>query len=294
MQGLFRTHYDNLQVSRTAPPEVITAAYRVLSRRYHPDMNGGNADAERIMRIVNASYAVLSDPRKRREHDQWIRDLEQRLSSAAETEKRTAQSQRPQGPVANHLSRFLVFYVLAGVVALGIYVESNPSPSKSGLPAYDPSPSVGISDSTSNGGSTTPVFQRPAKAPNGSAWPSTASYVRGYPLARADGLSKLTIDNSSNSSDMFVKLVALDPEKTLPIRHAFIPAFGSFTMNDIRAGQYDVRYMDMSDGSLSRSEEFRLEEISEPGGVRFSVTKMTLYKIANGNMQTYALNPSEF
>lgn len=38
------THYDNLKVARIAPPEVIRAAYRTLSQKYHPDKNPGNAE----------------------------------------------------------------------------------------------------------------------------------------------------------------------------------------------------------------------------------------------------------
>ena len=56
------THYDNLKVARNAPPEVIRAAYKILSQRYHPDRNPGNPEAARIMRIINASYDVLCDP----------------------------------------------------------------------------------------------------------------------------------------------------------------------------------------------------------------------------------------
>ncbi|MCD0280706.1 DnaJ domain-containing protein [Xanthomonas melonis] len=67
----FRTHYDNLKVSRDAPPEVIRAAYKTLSQKYHPDRNG-SPDAERIMRILNQAYGVLSDPDQRAEHDAWI------------------------------------------------------------------------------------------------------------------------------------------------------------------------------------------------------------------------------
>lgn len=51
-----RTHYDNLKVARNAPPDVIRAAYRALSQRFHPDKNLGNTEAARIMAIINASY----------------------------------------------------------------------------------------------------------------------------------------------------------------------------------------------------------------------------------------------
>lgn len=66
------THYDNLKVSRGAPAEVIRAAYRALAQKYHPDRNSGDAEAVRIMKAINASYEVLSDPGKRHEHDKWI------------------------------------------------------------------------------------------------------------------------------------------------------------------------------------------------------------------------------
>jgi len=50
------THYDNLKVARDAPPEVIRAAYKTLSQKFHPDRNSGNAEAARIMAILNTSY----------------------------------------------------------------------------------------------------------------------------------------------------------------------------------------------------------------------------------------------
>jgi DnaJ domain len=66
------THYDNLKVSRQAPQEVIRAAYKALSQKYHPDKNPGDEKAARIMAIVNSAYNVLSDPVRRKEHDEWI------------------------------------------------------------------------------------------------------------------------------------------------------------------------------------------------------------------------------
>lgn len=72
-----RTHYDNLQIARTASDAVVRSAYRVLSQQHHPDKNlNDRANAERRMKIINEAYAVLSDPVKRREHDQWIMQME--------------------------------------------------------------------------------------------------------------------------------------------------------------------------------------------------------------------------
>ncbi|MFY7835777.1 MAG: hypothetical protein ACOVQ0_05800 [Novosphingobium sp.] len=91
-----------------------------------------------------------------------------------------------------------------------------------------------------------------------------------------------------------MKLVAIDASVSRPVRHIFIPASGSFTISGLKAGDYDVRYKDLSDGSLSRSESFTLKEIRESNGVQFSNITMTLYKVADGNMQTFPLAETEF
>lgn len=66
------THYDNLKVSRDAPPEVIRAAYKVLVQRCHPDKWDNAAEATYAMQVLSESYAALMDPQQRREHDAWI------------------------------------------------------------------------------------------------------------------------------------------------------------------------------------------------------------------------------
>lgn len=77
----FRTHYDNLQISRSASLEVIKAAYRTLSAKYHPDRNRDDSRSAEIMSIINTSYAVLCDEDSRRQHDAWIRRQEAARSS---------------------------------------------------------------------------------------------------------------------------------------------------------------------------------------------------------------------
>lgn len=77
------THYDNLKVARNAPPEVIRAAYKTLSQKYHPDRNPNKPDAIRIIKIINSAYEVLSDPIKRQEHDDWIAREEAKTEKAA-------------------------------------------------------------------------------------------------------------------------------------------------------------------------------------------------------------------
>ena len=92
----FRTHYDNLKIQKTAPIEVIRAAYRGLSQKYHPDRNQNDPEAGRIMALINQSYETLSDPVKRRKHDIWIEEQEAQQEQRARQEQRAQQEQRTQ------------------------------------------------------------------------------------------------------------------------------------------------------------------------------------------------------
>lgn len=71
---MIRTHYDNLQVAQNASDEVIRGAYKYLCQKWHPDRQPADKrnEAERIMKLINEAYEVLSDPARRRQHDQWI------------------------------------------------------------------------------------------------------------------------------------------------------------------------------------------------------------------------------
>lgn len=140
----------------------------------------------------------------------------------------------------------------------------------------------------------TPVYVRPTTAPNGQFWPTAAGYVQGYGKLHTNGLSAVTVDNSQNDSDVFVKLVSLNGSQAYPVRTFYIPGHGSFTLSKVTAGSYDIRYRDLGSGSLSRSESFRLEETPKDNGTEFSNMTMTLYKVRNGNMQTYNLAEGEF
>lgn len=78
-----RTHYDNLKVTRDAPVSVIRAAYKALCQTYHPDKFQGNPEeAERVIKLVNSSYAVLIDPVKRAGHNAWIKEQEAKQQGA--------------------------------------------------------------------------------------------------------------------------------------------------------------------------------------------------------------------
>ncbi len=66
-----RDYYEILGVQRGAPEEEIKKAFRQLAKKYHPDLNPGNKEAEEKFKEINEAFQVLSDPKKRAQYDQF-------------------------------------------------------------------------------------------------------------------------------------------------------------------------------------------------------------------------------
>jgi hypothetical protein len=300
------THYDNLKVTRKAPVEVIRAAYKAMAQKYHPDLNNNSAEALRVMTVLNQSYDVLSDPRQRAEHDAWI--AQQEAPPVKHTQAKQPQPPSPPppkpspppapnpvrpsasepSPIVKLLRHVLSYWVI--YLGLGIWVwyantdhtPSSRASASSPTPAYRaPAPQL-------------PAYVKPAGSPLGYAWPQSAGYVYGYPVLAQPGLSTVTIDNSSNSNEAFVKLMTIDAGTPVAVRHFFIPAHGQFTLSNVRAGSYDIRYKDLDSGQMTRSESFTLIETPTEDGTSYSNLRMTLYKVRNGNMQSYGISAADF
>ena len=66
-----RDYYEVLGVPKDADEATLKKAYRVLAKKYHPDTNPGDKEAEAKFKEASEAYAVLSDPQKRQQYDQF-------------------------------------------------------------------------------------------------------------------------------------------------------------------------------------------------------------------------------
>jgi hypothetical protein len=104
----------------------------------------------------------------------------------------------------------------------------------------------------------------------------------------------VTIDNSKNDSDLLLKLIALDSNPPVLATVFLVKAKDTFTVQEIRAGKYEVRYQNLNSGVLSRTDSFTLKETQVANGVEFSKLTLTLYNVVNGNMQTHPISAADF
>ncbi len=173
-----------------------------------------------------------------------------------------------------------IFVVCASIWAYGNSEENNHK-------KHSTSP---VSTETKTGG----AYVRSATTPVGRSWPTTSAYLEGILQSHQDGASTITIDNSRNDSDVFVKLFSLEYQRSYPVRVFFVAAHDSFILSKVTSGTYDIRYQNLNTGKLSRSEPISLEEMPSYSGTQYSNVTLTLYKVRDGNMRTYELPSSEF
>src|SRR6202011_4389187 len=69
-----KDYYEILGVKKTATEDEIKKAYRTLAKKYHPDKNKGNKEAENKFKEISEAYAVLSDKEKREQYDRLGRE----------------------------------------------------------------------------------------------------------------------------------------------------------------------------------------------------------------------------
>ena len=270
------THYENLKVARIAPPEVIRAAYKALSQKYHPDKNPGDEKAARIMAILNTAYSTLSDPHRRKEHDDWINAEEWEVEWLESTENKIRNVDQSTGIARYRPSRDPKWWaVLLGCVGIGwfsaVLMQAQTGFMSTFMPgsfkpkqvaevalpvaavataAAKPAEAASKPEETriiaisefrlpDTANICSPLL-RLETAPNGEVWPTQSGYINGYQVGNLGGNTQVTIDNSHNMNDIFVKLFDIGNNQL--VRYLMVKGRQKFTVEQLIAGNYEVRH----------------------------------------------------
>jgi len=92
----FIDYYKILELPKTASEADIKSAYRKLARKYHPDLNPNNKEAEKKFKEINEANEVLSDPEKRKKYDAYGKDWKH-ADAFEEAKRQQRQSQHASG-----------------------------------------------------------------------------------------------------------------------------------------------------------------------------------------------------
>lgn len=247
-------YYDVLNVAPGASAEVIRAAYRALSQKYHPDRNPHNPQAHQRMAEINEAYNVLSDPEKRHHHDVWIarQSLQAHVSPALLARKQTPFA--PPVLLPNHQDHVVDLHDHGHgwmwIVGIAILIAMGGVWWRLAYPPAENTPAQA-------GGSV-------LTAPNGQLFPLKAAYVSGYPVLRERGNNTIIVHASSLQSPVFAQLYELHAGKFTAIRSFYIPAGETFALHKIGDGDFSLQYQRINDGKWAVSDgiEIKNTEIS--------------------------------
>lgn len=90
-------YYELLGLTKGASDKEVKSAYRKLARKFHPDTNQGNAEAEARFKEINEAYQVLSDEKKRKYYDKFGPQWEQMMQSGIDPDQPRAWGENGQG-----------------------------------------------------------------------------------------------------------------------------------------------------------------------------------------------------
>lgn len=106
----FIDYYKILEISKSATEKEIKAAYRKLARKYHPDLNPNNKEAEKKFKEINEANEVLSNPEKRKKYDEFGKDWkhadEYKKAKQQQTSRDRGSAQQDYGNFSGDFSDF--------------------------------------------------------------------------------------------------------------------------------------------------------------------------------------------
>lgn len=273
------------------------------------------------MLLINTAYDVLSDPVKRAEHDAWIgkenwkrkqeslkAEQATRTAATAEALRTTSQQTTKQerdgsfkpgriwASIVNVLCRAITlvrFVIISGLIIGFVYKFTHTSVT---VPAENAG-EVDLKDIKNHDIKVPPLTADcagPVKThPDGRQW-GTIARVMAVTENRS-GLSSLTLDNSRNSQDLYIKLArSLDLNSRNFAREAFIPAHQQLVLQNLPEGSYVVKMMDVASGCAQVSPIISISETRTDRGIEYTNHSMTFYPVINGNTHLRTLSASRF
>ena len=235
-------------------------------------MNMANGIIEQTSEIYQKFNAAKSDISKNAAKQRAFKNSQSTQNRNTPNMTQQTTSVKQQDSDSNPFLKIIAFIV----VCVGLYYGCFSSPSKTSKP-------------TSNG-----------KTYNASSNIRPRANIRtGYeanaPILNNSGMCQLTIDNTQNREPVYVRLWMVSPSR--PVRAFTIASNGSFTLNNLTPGTYELRYKYLYENreaeSGAKSQSFNLTQYETETGTRYSVTTITLYKVSNGNFRTSRINANE-
>ncbi|MGY2490983.1 DnaJ domain-containing protein [Cupriavidus sp. CP313] len=263
------THYDNLKVSRNAPPDVIKAAYRVLSQRYHPDKNS-SPDATRIMKILNEAYAILGDPEARRRYDEKIaqEQIDSTSEARANSDRKASTDSDREAPTPNDqsstpryaahpsaphgVSSKWIFLSLGGLLCAAFLLRSldrssNADASQHPAPSTVAPSSSGLYARNVDRSSNADVSQYSAP----SIVAPSSSGLDALPTRKVPNITSFDCDKARSSSEKLIcddaDLAAMDRDLATTFAHAKAAAPDKRTFTEIARQNWNWRNKNCTD-----------------------------------------------
>ncbi|MES2900646.1 MAG: J domain-containing protein [Pseudomonadota bacterium] len=285
------THYDHLQVMRTAPLEVIKASYRVLSQKYHPDRNP-DPEALRIMKRVNQAWDVLSDPERRARHDRWIEDSERKAepepplkaaTAAQPTPRKTGQSVDAGLGLDLDLKKYVLrlplligvsLALLIGAVQLYRWINAPADESS----ANEVSRAFGLAEGARYVQGSQLVARPSERLPHG--------YIKSEPQDPVAGTAAIDIDNIVGYKDAEVRLY-LNGRR---VRSLFVQQGQDFSVTGLAPGSYILKYRFAVFDAVQAYQVSEIFDLKNDA----KVPRVTLFSRTEGMLPGQQIAPDQF
>lgn len=309
-------HYETLNVANTASQEEIRASYISLCKMFHTEAI--------MLEELSKSYAVLKDENTRTVYDLRLSmemnkrniqipplpvqvqvqqlqkqqpvmedipaipelpeevQIEEKNNIAELLEQKRRERELDKKRDSNAGSRIaaaIAIVALLGAMVFGIAT----SDTVSRLGMIDVMEMIKGSD-----------YLRPATAPNGQPFPETTGYINGYEVRNNQGSTSLNVNNSKNDNDVYLKLLSLEGNKLITVRHVYIKGKTDFKLENLTVGTYEIQYLDLVAGVAGKSETFTVTDNKNMLGTSSTTLSVTLKTAVDGQLKVENVPVGEF